>query len=207
MVIQHKSYGYFYITLSMCCWCILVLDIMVGGKLWRKNSWSASEFLNSLMWQIELQFYDIFGIHFLLFHRSHVSVILPLGRKYKTSPMPDGTSLLHLVLVNFTLKNLDFRNSACSYPEFSLWSWGDGQKAVSTVTVPLAMFPRWVASILFLILRCGRTFLCTWPTFPQVSRFQKNAVCLPKNHHSKIMETRLSFTLKPCNGARNHVRW
>lgn len=65
------------------CLCHLVLDVIRRGGLWTQNAWGTSRFLNSLMWQMKLQFCKTFYTHFLLFCGSHFSVILPLGKRTK----------------------------------------------------------------------------------------------------------------------------
>lgn len=135
----------------------------------------------------------------LLFGGSHFRHSA-FGQEVLNQPRAYGHIPSYMSLVKFTPKCLESRQ--CSFlpslplPTMLLCSLGG--EAVGPHSGPSPP----VFAILLLFLRCGRTFLCSWPALPHIFQgFQKNVPCLldMESHRSKIMATWLSFVLSSWN--------
>lgn len=124
------------------------------------------------MWYMRLPSYKafFFNTHFLLFHGSHLSVLV---LRSKTGPILTGTSSFTSILrANFILKCLDLRNGAPPAQNFPCRAKIVARRKpvlISSLQSCSHMRISREGPILFFLLRCSRTFLCTQPTFPQAS--------------------------------------
>lgn len=126
---------------------------------------------------MKLPSYKAFYTHFLLLCGSHLSVLVLLGKRSKTGPILTGTSSFTFILeVNFILKFLDLRNGAP--PTHTLAQNFPCRAKIMARRKPVLISSLWPrshmrisreGSILFFLLRCSGTSLCTWPTLPQAS--------------------------------------